>query len=176
MHWTIDHATGTYHSIFPTPTGNPADPTLTAHGVRQSQELADYFVSEKFPGPRPWRIYSSPFYRCLQTIRPSVEALDGGDYAGGNNAGRGEKGVRIENGLGFVFYAPVRQKVIKLLTIDVENGSAHRHTSITHHPPQYLSCMNISPPSYRTLPPVPNTTSTLSPHHAARQYHNFTTV
>lgn len=103
MHWTIDYATGTYHSTYPTPTGNPADPTLTAHGVRQSEELATYYVSEEFPGPRPWRIYSSPFYRCLQTIRPSVEALDGGEFTGGNNAGRREKGVRIENGLGFVF-------------------------------------------------------------------------
>lgn len=105
MHWTIDYATGTYHSTFPTPTGNPADPTLTAHGVRQSQELADYIVSERLSGPRPWRIYSSPFYRCLQTIKPSVEALDGLDSAAGNSAGRREKGVRIENGLGFVFYA-----------------------------------------------------------------------
>lgn len=105
MHWTIDYATGTYHSTYPTPTGNPADPTLTAHGVRQSQELANYFVSEDFPGPRPWRIYSSPFYRCLQTIRPTVEALDGRDSGAGNTSHvwRREKGVRIENGLGFVF-------------------------------------------------------------------------
>lgn len=103
MHWTIDYETGTYRSSFPTPTGNPADPTLTAHGVQQSQELAEYLVSEKFPGPRPWRIYSSPFYRCLQTIKPSVEALDGQDNASANRVGRKERGVRIENGLGFVF-------------------------------------------------------------------------
>lgn len=41
-------------------------------------------------------MYSSPFYRCLETIQPSVEALrrvEGGD---------GEEGlvVRPENGLG----------------------------------------------------------------------------
>ncbi|OKL64105.1 hypothetical protein UA08_01043 [Talaromyces atroroseus] len=96
MHWTIDYATGTYHSTYPTPTGNPADPTLTAHGVRQSHELAAHLSSEKFPGPKPCKVYSSPFYRCLQTILPSVEALDGDSSL---SSGR-EKGVRIENGLG----------------------------------------------------------------------------
>lgn len=102
MHWTIDYSTGTYHSTFPTPTGNPADPTLTAHGVQQSHELAAYIASsEEFPGPKPWRVYSSPFYRCLQTIQPSVEALDNHDNNNNDNQKR-EKGVRIENGLGYV--------------------------------------------------------------------------
>ena len=98
MNWTIDYATGTYHSTYPTPTGNPADPSLTAHGVRQSHELAAYLSSERFPGPKPCIVYSSPFYRCLQTIQPSVEALDGdGD---GLPSVKREKGVRVENGLG----------------------------------------------------------------------------
>ncbi|OOF95515.1 hypothetical protein ASPCADRAFT_515869 [Aspergillus carbonarius ITEM 5010] len=74
LNWTIDYKTGTYHSQFPTPTGNPADPTLTSHGVRQSHELATHFTGDKI-SPKPFRIYSSPFYRCLQTIQPSVEAL-----------------------------------------------------------------------------------------------------
>ncbi|PWY88793.1 phosphoglycerate mutase family protein [Aspergillus sclerotioniger CBS 115572] len=74
LNWTIDYKTGTYHSQFPTPTGNPADPTLTSHGVRQSHELAAHFTSDEI-SPKPFRIYSSPFYRCLQTIQPSVEAL-----------------------------------------------------------------------------------------------------
>ncbi|KAL1994107.1 hypothetical protein VTN49DRAFT_2776 [Thermomyces lanuginosus] len=92
MHWTLDHKTGTYSSVFPTPTGNAADPTLTSHGVRQSRELAAHLISDAVT-PKPWRVYSSPFYRCLQTIQPSFEALreKGIDV--------GEQ-VRIENGLG----------------------------------------------------------------------------
>ncbi|PYH45717.1 phosphoglycerate mutase family protein [Aspergillus saccharolyticus JOP 1030-1] len=74
LNWTIDYRTGTYHAQFPTPTGNPADPTLTSHGVRQSHELAAHLASDSFR-PKPFRIYCSPFYRCLQTIQPSVEAL-----------------------------------------------------------------------------------------------------
>ncbi|GLB06389.1 hypothetical protein AtubIFM57258_001694 [Aspergillus tubingensis] len=74
LNWTIDYKTGTYHAQFPTPTGNPADPTLTSHGVRQSHELAAHFTSDNI-SPKPFRIYSSPFYRCLQTIQPTVEAL-----------------------------------------------------------------------------------------------------
>ncbi|OJZ89930.1 hypothetical protein ASPFODRAFT_128651 [Aspergillus luchuensis CBS 106.47] len=74
LNWTIDYKTGTYHAQFSTPTGNPADPTLTSHGVRQSHELAAHFTSDNI-SPKPFRIYSSPFYRCLQTIQPTVEAL-----------------------------------------------------------------------------------------------------
>ncbi|CRG89445.1 hypothetical protein PISL3812_06481 [Talaromyces islandicus] len=100
MNWTIDYATGTYHSAFPTATGNPADPTLTAHGVRQSHELAAHVTSDKFT-PKPWVTYSSPFYRCLQTIQPSVEGLNKLHEAEGEE----RKGVRIENGLGEWFGA-----------------------------------------------------------------------
>ncbi|KJK62891.1 Histidine phosphatase superfamily branch 1 [Aspergillus parasiticus SU-1] len=92
-----------YKSQFPTPTGNPADPTLTSHGVRQSLELAEHLVSPEF-SPKPFRIYSSPFYRCLQTIQPSVEALKERH----NSTPSSETGidrnadldVRIENGVG----------------------------------------------------------------------------
>jgi transcription factor C subunit 7 len=100
MNWTIDHTTGTYHSTFPTPTGNPSDPTLTAHGVRQSQELAAHLASDGF-APKPWRIYCSPFYRCLQTIQPGVEALKEGKRRISSDDDDGvDLDVRIENGLG----------------------------------------------------------------------------
>ncbi|TPR10991.1 SNF2 N-terminal domain family protein [Aspergillus niger] len=75
LNWTIDYKTGTYHAQFPTPTGNPADPTLTSHGVLQSHELAAHFTSDNV-SPKPFRIYSSPFYRCLQTIQPTPPAID----------------------------------------------------------------------------------------------------
>ncbi|KAL2006578.1 hypothetical protein VTN00DRAFT_9246 [Thermoascus crustaceus] len=103
LNWTIDLKTGRYHSQFPTPTGNPADPILTSHGVRQSHELAAHLVSDGFE-PKPWRVYCSPFYRCLQTIRPAVEALKKRKK---EKKGKGECGddgvdldVRVERGLG----------------------------------------------------------------------------
>lgn len=105
LNFTVDPKTGKYHSQFPTPTGNPADPTLTSRGVQQSHELAAYLVSPGFQ-PKPFRIYSSPYYRCLQTIRPAVEALrklqqsrKGKDGSLEENA---ELDVRIENGVGLV--------------------------------------------------------------------------
>lgn len=104
MNWTIDYKTGTYRSNFPTPTGNPADPILTAHGVRQSEELAAHLTSPDFE-PKPWRIYCSPFYRCLQTIKPAVEALKKQEHERRKDT-HSDLGadldfdVRIENGLG----------------------------------------------------------------------------
>jgi transcription factor C subunit 7 len=105
LNWTIDHKTGTYTSQFPTPSGNPSDPALTSHGVRQSHELATHIVSGDVT-PKPFRVYSSPFWRCLQTIEPSVRSL--GD-AKKVQTGKGdideqaEFEIRVENGLG---YAP----------------------------------------------------------------------
>ena len=94
LNWTIDVRTGTYKSQFPTPTGNPADPALTSHGVHQSHELAVYIAGPDFY-PKPFRVYSSPFYRCLQTIQPSVEALKKK-----HGLAAADLDVRIENGLG----------------------------------------------------------------------------
>ncbi|EFW18780.1 hypothetical protein D8B26_005592 [Coccidioides posadasii str. Silveira] len=97
LNWTIDLSTGTYHATYPTPTGIPVDPTLTQPGVRQSQELAAHFCHETFT-TKPCRVYCSPFYRCLQTIQPTVEGL--------KKIQEAEKRpdinltVRIENGLG----------------------------------------------------------------------------
>ncbi|RAH79049.1 phosphoglycerate mutase-like protein [Aspergillus japonicus CBS 114.51] len=112
LNWTIDYKTGTYHAQFPTPTGNPADPTLTSHGVRQSHELAAHLTSDSIH-PKPFRVYCSPFYRCLQTIQPSVEALKALHQRTCSNDGtsptpptestiepHADFDVRIENGLG----------------------------------------------------------------------------
>lgn len=107
LNWTIDLRTGTYKSQFPTPTGNPADPALTSHGVRQSHELAVHIGSPEFH-PKPFRVYSSPFYRCLQTIQPSVEELKRKQQEAKSSNGNPSKDgiqaadldVRLENGLG----------------------------------------------------------------------------
>ncbi|KAL5338498.1 histidine phosphatase superfamily [Aspergillus crustosus] len=102
LNWTIDHKTGTYKSQFPTPSGNPSDPTLTSHGVRQAHELATHILSDNVT-PKPFRVYSSPFWRCLQTIEPTVRAL--GATKANNRTTSGveddaEFEIRIENGLG----------------------------------------------------------------------------
>ncbi|OQE38268.1 hypothetical protein PENCOP_c008G07325 [Penicillium coprophilum] len=113
LSWTIDFRTGTYRAQFPTPTGNPADPALTSHGVNQSYELAEHIAGPQFH-PKPFRVYSSPFYRCLQTIQPSVEELkrisaesDKKQIDGkiGSIDQHAELDVRIENGLGEWFGA-----------------------------------------------------------------------
>lgn len=100
LNWTIDYKTGEYKSQFPTPTGNPADPTLTSHGVRQANELAAHVLREEFM-PKPFRIYCSPFYRCLQTIQPCAEALKEVQKRRRDDIDAcAEFDVRIENGLG----------------------------------------------------------------------------
>ncbi|KAL5049564.1 hypothetical protein BDW71DRAFT_204275 [Aspergillus fruticulosus] len=136
LNWTIDYKTGTYSSQFPTPTGNPSDPTLTSHGVRQSHELAAHIVNGDV-APKPFRIYSSPFWRCLQTIEPAVRALNGAkERLEGKEVGEGTGGIdpnaefeiRVENGLGEWF------------------GS----TTFFHHP---------SPPTLSTLLSLPTSNS-----------------
>ncbi|KIJ68397.1 hypothetical protein HYDPIDRAFT_173137 [Hydnomerulius pinastri MD-312] len=57
------------------PTGLPRDPCLSAHGETQAGELANYIG--KLPEDRqPTAIFSSPYYRCLQTSLPVAIKLD----------------------------------------------------------------------------------------------------
>jgi transcription factor C subunit 7 len=91
LNWNLNPTTGSYTSNSPTPTGIPADPVLTAHGVKQSQELAEKLSSIQPPVDV---IYSSPYYRCLQTITPAAKKLFAQDKAGGK--------IRVENGFRFV--------------------------------------------------------------------------
>jgi transcription factor C subunit 7 len=86
---------------------------LTSHGVRQSEELAAHIIAPEFH-PKPFRVYSSPFYRCLQTIQPSVEQLkqkhkeiqshDGEPAipSRGQIEESADLDVRLENGLAYV--------------------------------------------------------------------------
>jgi len=55
-------------------TGLPRDPPLAAYGETQARELGEYFrsLSEE---ERPTAIFSSPYYRCLQTSQPVSIAL-----------------------------------------------------------------------------------------------------
>jgi transcription factor C subunit 7 len=75
--WSLNPVTGKYSSNHPFPTGLPADPPLASHGVRQAQETGRY-LGELLGGAARQdrvRIYSSLFYRCLETLRPTVETL-----------------------------------------------------------------------------------------------------
>ncbi|KAJ3544948.1 hypothetical protein NM688_g5686 [Phlebia brevispora] len=56
-------------------TGLPRDPPLAAFGHTQAKELADFFLSLP-EEERPTAIFSSPYYRCLQTSKPVSEALN----------------------------------------------------------------------------------------------------
>ncbi|KIJ21710.1 hypothetical protein PAXINDRAFT_65194 [Paxillus involutus ATCC 200175] len=61
-------------SNWTSPTGLPRDPPLAAYGEAQAMELAKYF--ESLPkDERPTAIFSSPYYRCLQTSKPVAEHL-----------------------------------------------------------------------------------------------------
>lgn len=70
--WTINPTTGVYTSNIDSPTGIAGDPPLVAYGVQQSYQLADALTSIS---PPIAQIYSSPYYRCLQTIQPTAEKL-----------------------------------------------------------------------------------------------------
>ncbi|KAH0838337.1 histidine phosphatase superfamily [Lanmaoa asiatica] len=56
------------------PTGLARDPPLAAHGEAQAVEVALYL--ESLPKDKqPSAIFSSPYYRCLQTSKPVAERL-----------------------------------------------------------------------------------------------------
>lgn len=66
----MNPSTGAYTSSIRTPTGIPADPALTSHGVKQAEELGHHLMTLD---PPIEAVYSSPYYRCLQTIYPFVD-------------------------------------------------------------------------------------------------------
>ncbi|QIW96482.1 hypothetical protein AMS68_002000 [Peltaster fructicola] len=72
MNWVVNPATGEYNSSFPTPTGIASDPTLAAYGVKQAEQLGAHLHTVQPPVDL---IYSSPWYRCLQTLQPFVTTL-----------------------------------------------------------------------------------------------------
>lgn len=88
----MDPQTGTYTaSLVKTPTGIPTDPPLTSKGVEQAKELAEHLCKID---PPIERIYSSPFYRCLQTLQPTTAKL----FQEGKAKGK----IRIDRGIGCV--------------------------------------------------------------------------
>ncbi|KAH8175824.1 histidine phosphatase superfamily (branch 1) domain-containing protein [Sarocladium implicatum] len=90
--WTVDPVTGTYTAHIRSPTGIAADPALTSHGVDQARELAAHLIKVQ---PAIERVYSSPYYRCLQTIDPFVQLRRSQHLSddGPENAIRAEPGL-----------------------------------------------------------------------------------
>lgn len=78
-----------------TPTGIPSDPALASYGVLQAEQLSTHLLALT---PQPDKLYSSPYYRCLQTLKPYVTARASRD---------GSAEVWIEKGLG-EFYGTAR--------------------------------------------------------------------
>ncbi|KAF8610131.1 phosphoglycerate mutase-like protein [Ceratobasidium sp. AG-I] len=56
------------------PTGLAKDPPLAAYGVEQAVSLAKHIASLP-ENRRPTLLFSSPYYRCLQTSAPAAEIL-----------------------------------------------------------------------------------------------------
>src|SRR4051812_39133890 len=78
------------------PTGKPADPALTAHGVEQARELGQRLMTAD---PPIERVYSSLYYRCLQTVEPFVRASATATPTA-SKKGRTLPPVRGETGIG----------------------------------------------------------------------------
>ncbi|KAI0603054.1 histidine phosphatase superfamily [Biscogniauxia sp. FL1348] len=99
--WGVDPATGNYTAFVRSPTGLPTDPPLTSHGVEQASELAQHLLKLD---PPIEQVYSSPYYRCLQTIQPFVSLRRGSMQARGQTSGSSSSGedsfrIRPERGL-----------------------------------------------------------------------------
>ena len=81
-----------YTSAVKPPTGIAADPALTAHGVDQARDMAAFLTTLN---PPIEAVYSSPYYRCLQTITPFVDLVNGGSSAADFLAGGALMGARL---------------------------------------------------------------------------------
>ncbi|KAL2164527.1 hypothetical protein VTH06DRAFT_3743 [Thermothelomyces fergusii] len=95
--WLVDPSNGNYTNYLRSPTGGAADPALTAHGVDQANELAARLVAVD---PPIERVYSSLYYRCLQTVEPFVRKARGAASAGTGGGEPRHLRVRGETGLG----------------------------------------------------------------------------
>ncbi|KAI0901494.1 phosphoglycerate mutase-like protein [Annulohypoxylon nitens] len=93
--WTVDPSTGNYSSFIRSPTGLPTDPALTSHGVDQANQLATQLLKLN---PPIEQVYSSPYYRCIQTIQPFVRNLKLQTQSFGNVSGSTPK-IRVDLGL-----------------------------------------------------------------------------
>ncbi|WRT64433.1 uncharacterized protein IL334_001365 [Kwoniella shivajii] len=88
-------------NIKTSPTGMNRDPPLAVYGHEQSQILSSFLSdpSKTAPYPTPELVFSSPFYRCIETALPTAKAL-------GIAGEEGKDGVKLEHGV-MEWYSPV---------------------------------------------------------------------
>ena len=82
--WIVDTIDKQYLSAQKNPTGIPTDPSLTSHGISQSHEVA-VAMDQLLTSPSSTNnlvVFSTPFYRCLQTIAPTIRKLRQRDWSG----------------------------------------------------------------------------------------------
>jgi transcription factor C subunit 7 len=87
MAYSLDPTVLRYYSNIPTPTGLPADVALSSYGERQAEQLGLHLAELDPPIDQ---VISSPYYRCLQTLKPGVLRLQ--------SERAYEGGVRLESG------------------------------------------------------------------------------
>lgn len=92
----VDPSTGKYTAAIRSPTGIANDPALTAHGLDQARELGRHLLTVD---PPVERVYSSPFYRCLQTIEPFARAAAAAAQASDAPTSLQDLKVRVEPGV-----------------------------------------------------------------------------
>ncbi|KAL8839008.1 MAG: hypothetical protein Q9170_001939, partial [Blastenia crenularia] len=149
--YTLNLTTGQYHTHHPSATLIPNDVPLTAYGVEQSHSLATALAALD---PRIEYIYSSPFYRCLQTIAPAMEKL-GPDVR-----------VRVDGGIGFV--SPLLpSRGIFLVSIEADGEGREWYGPVAHfvHPSpasvallatKYFPSLRIDESCDRSITPSPS--------------------
>ncbi|KAI9890284.1 MAG: hypothetical protein M1814_004319 [Vezdaea aestivalis] len=71
--FTVNSQTKVYESLTDSPTHIPGDVPLTSHGEHQARELGWHLTTLSPPIDV---LYSSPYYRCLQTLSPGVHELE----------------------------------------------------------------------------------------------------
>lgn len=138
----MNSTTGTYTTTIPSPTNIASDPALAAYGVDQARQLASKIISLDPPVDV---VYSSPFYRCLQTLGPTVEALQEKGRGMEPGSGKGGEGVRVEHGIRYTLY---RFHSYSQLISPTANSSAQHalHTQRLHRFPPYMNISPTSPP------------------------------
>lgn len=60
--------------FLPDVTGTPEDSPLSVYGLQQADELATFLLAQQDPPIEA--VFSSPYYRCLQTIEPFSKAAN----------------------------------------------------------------------------------------------------
>lgn len=91
------------------PTGIDSDHILAGHGEEQAKELAAFIQTE---ADKPELVFSSPFYRCIQTSLPISEAL--------------HTSINVENGVG-EWYRPDRDVIPQPATLSLLNNFFKDH-------------------------------------------------